>query len=1318
MRAASSAPVHSAGKTPPGAPWRWPVRAALALAALIALSAALVFSVLHTEWGARALWQVAMYALPEKLSGEVTGGTLDDGLQLRNLVYRDTARQVKIDRLSARWNWSRSPLALTVNDLRIGEFDLTLFPTPPQPPSPPWQITLPLAIDVRSAALQKLVIRRDGSATAISDIRLQARSDRVHHALTLEHADTPYGTARARLSLDGRSPFAAVGAADLDGAWRDEHYRLEMNLSGTLQALDMQLQASGDRLSGNAHIEAAPFAAVPLRRAQVRLRKLNPQAFNAAAPQAELDIDASLAPANSDAQAGKDASQLTLAGPVSIRNARPGSLDRSLLPIISARAEVRLDAQQQQLRQLQAHLSGGATLEGDGELRSDGTGRFALQASALDLHALHGKLKPSRLNGPLSVELADGAQRIALKLAGPSLAVNADALVTAQQMTLNNALLQAGAARLNISGTLSRDAQRAYAVRGSLSDFNPALVIAAAERGKPPQARINMDFDAQGALQPELAAQLRFAIRDSSYAGLPMTGGGSLRLAGKRILASDAQLSVAGNRLQLAGSFGAPGERLKFSIEAPALARLGLGLSGLLQAGGELGGSVERPEVDAHYRAGQLMFREYRIEQLSGQVSTSGVPGRNPDARVMLELTARGAQSGDVRLTTLNATVNGSYADHDITVDAGGQLRGRPLALTLAAQGRLQEQPQGYAWDGSLRTLENHGFPRLTLAGPLAVSVAPQRFVLGAARLTLEQAQIELKGLRIEDRLISSEGGFSALDVRHVLELRREITGAEPPLNTDLVLDGRWKFSLADTADGFFQVEQRSGDVRVLSGARESALGLTVLRLRGDLQGRLIRLGAQLDAGRIGSAGATGQIALQAEDGRLMPSPDSALAGRITASIPRLQSITALAGPRITLDGSAGIDLSVAGTLADPVLSGDASGRNLALTLYDQGVHLHDGSAQIRLDNNLVDIQQLVFHGGAGTLRATGRIPLDRSSPDLSATIVADHLQLLANPSGQVTVSGQASAVNVNRQLQIGGKFTVDRARFQLPEESAPALDDDVVVIRGKERIAASGKRAQAAPASEKAAGPLTPVMSVEIDLGDDFRFEGSGADLLLAGTLTVKSAPGEPPQAFGTVRIVNGTYEAFGAKLAIERGAINFQGPFANPDITILAMRRNQDVAAGVQVTGTVRQPRVQLVSEPDVPEQEKLNWLVFGRGNGTADAGPGQAQAAAREATLGLLNKFGGARIAKGFGLDQLAIGSSEFGLGAQQVVSLGKEISNRLFIGYEQSLAGAAGVLKLTYELSRHWSVVVRGGTIGGVEVFYSKRFDTLGGAGERQ
>ena len=85
---------------------------------------------------------------------------------------------------------------------------------------------------------------------------------------------------------------------------------------------------------------------------------------------------------------------------------------------------------------------------------------------------------------------------------------------------------------------------------------------------------------------------------------------------------------------------------------------------------------------------------------------------------------------------------------------------------------------------------------------------------------------------------------------------------------------------------------------------------------------------------------------------------------------------------------------------------------------------------------------------------------------------------------------------------------------------------------------------------------------------------------------------------------------------------------------------------------------------------------------------------------------------------GLDELSFGTSKTGLGNEQVVNLGKNITERLAIGYEQSLAGAASVLKLTYQLSRAWSVVLRGGQVAGLDLSYSRRFDRFGEDSKKQ
>ncbi|MFC7517343.1 translocation/assembly module TamB domain-containing protein [Herbaspirillum sp. GCM10030257] len=1294
-----------------------------ALCILLALLAAVAFTLLRTEWGAKTLLQNAGRFIPGEFTAEFQGGTLLDGLHLRNVSYRDEKKQIGIDSVDAAWRFSWSPKTLHIRSLRIGTADVTLYPFPPEPATLPTQIRLPIHLKLDNASVQQVLLHQEGKDSRYADIQLNASSDQVHHRLRLEKATTPFGDIKAALKLTGDRPFPIDGNASLATVYRDQQVDADAKLSGSLQELGVKLAIIGKGLDGNADIEATPFADVPLRRAEVRVKGFDPRAINPDWPEAELAINASLQPKgqgpiqNQTTPSGSAGSALglTVTGPVEIRNGKPGKIDEGRLPLDSAHAIVTLDTQKQQLSALQVKLPGNATLEGGGELKTSGNGEFSFRASKLDLRALHGALVTTDLAGPLDIKLDNGNQKIQLDLTGPRLSARVDAHLTPAAITLHAAQLVSGPAKLALTGNLDRAEPSAFSFNGSLSNFDPAVVLANVQpaqldkktRGRLSEidANINMTFEADGKLKPEPAAKIRFTVGESRYAGLPLTGGGLVQFAGKRVLPSDARISVAGNEINLKGSFGQPSDRLTFHADAPFLGRLGYGLSGMLQADGEISGTTDSPRVDTQYRAEHLAFGEHRLALLSGSARMNGLPGTAPDAGLVLDLTARDLRSGDIRLGKVDVAINGSYAQHTVRLGTDGRLRGARLDLTLAAQGALRQQKQGFQWDGVVQNLQNKGLPEFSLAAPVKLDVAPGHLVLGTARLSFADAHIDVQGIDYSDGRLRSEGAFSALDIGRVLALQEQITGTKPPLDTNLVLDGSWNVTLADRADGFVLVERRRGDIRLPGPVANNALGLNALSLRADLQGQEVVLNARAGTQQIGSLEGQGKISLQQRDGSWTVSPDAPVNGRVTASIPRLSNLAALAGPRIALNGQVALDVSVNGSLSDPRLSGYINGDRLALTLYEQGVRLNDGTARIVLDNNIVDLRQVMFRGGDGTLTIAGRIPLTNEARDLQATITADKLQLLASPAGQLTVSGQAIAARVNEQLQVTGKFDVDRALFSLPEKSAPKLDDDVVIIRGDQPPQKNAAKDKAPKSS-----PYSPRIDVTVGLGRNFRFEGAGADLRLAGSVRIIGEPAETPQAFGTVRIAEGSYEAFGTKLAVERGVINFDGPLTNPNLNILAMRRNQDVAAGVQVTGTVSQPRVQLVSEPNVAEEEKLSWLIFGRSGGSA--AQGQAQSAAKGAALGLLNKFGGSRIAKGFGLDEFSIGASEFGLGGGQVVNLGKELTDRLFIGYEQSLAGAESVLKLTYELTRYWTVVVRGGTVAGLDLFYSKRFDKFG------
>jgi translocation and assembly module TamB len=442
---------------------------------------------------------------------------------------------------------------------------------------------------------------------------------------------------------------------------------------------------------------------------------------------------------------------------------------------------------------------------------------------------------------------------------------------------------------------------------------------------------------------------------------------------------------------------------------------------------------------------------------------------------------------------------------------------------------------------------------------------------------------------------------------------------------------------------------------------------------------------------------------LQRAQGRLALLPSAPISARIDAQLPRLRSLAALAGPSVLLDGALNAELAIDGTLADPRVSGSVVGNNLAVNLFDYGLRLADGMLRARLENDMLILDQAVFEGAEGRLTASGRVALDAAVDAPGIELVAEQLQVLSGPTGTMVVSGLASAFTRAGQFQVDGRLVVDRARFRLPDQRAPSLGADVVIVRDGQ-LQDRGGLPWTTPA-----GRFAPLFELSLDLGDDFRFVGSGADLLLAGELDISAGPYSALRVAGTIDVLEGSYEAFGAELTIEQGSITFRGTPTNPQVNILAMRRGQEVDAGVRVTGTIERPRVRVVSEPEVPEAEKLSWLVFGRGEGGA---PGQGGAgAAQAAGIGLLNRFGASRLASTVGLSDLSIGTSAFAADGEQVVNIGKEISDRLYVAYEQSLAGTGSILTLTYEISRVWSIVLHGGTVSGIEVRYDGRFDKL-------
>jgi translocation and assembly module TamB len=233
--------------------------------------------------------------------------------------------------------------------------------------------------------------------------------------------------------------------------------------------------------------------------------------------------------------------------------------------------------------------------------------------------------------------------------------------------------------------------------------------------------------------------------------------------------------------------------------------------------------------------------------------------------------------------------------------------------------------------------------------------------------------------------------------------------------------------------------------------------------------------------------------------------------------------------------------------------------------------------------------------------------------------------------------------------------------------------------------------------------------LDLDIGLGDGIRLRGRGLDALLVGHIRLLAGTGENLRAEGTLRVASGTFKAYGRELAIDHGLLRFNGALNNPSLDILAMRKGQEVEAGVSVGGTVLAPRITLVSDPTVADAEKLSWLVLGHGLSTSsgnDIGALQTAAGtllAQSAASGLQSQ-----LATAFGLDDFSVGTSDTNL-QERIVTLGKKISTRLYVSYQQGLQSASSVLLLRYTLTPRISVEAEAGTRSALSMFYNFAFD---------
>jgi len=1303
---------------------------------LLALVAAVSAWFFTTESGLRTLMGVAGGVSGGTLRVEGIDGTLRGPFSVSRLTLDLPEAKLELSGLTCDWQPS-ALLArkLAVNRLRIERVDVFLRESPPssEPLTLPESLRLPLDVELAALEIGRLkLVGHDAALDAdpvftLSEGRLSLTGEATRFHLRQLAATLPQGRVEIEAELGTMTPYALRASGRLEG----EEFSAELDGEGSLAEPLLRLQAQGRGMQGQVTLVASPFDALPLKTLELDVDKVNPATFAPDLPRADLRLRANFA---------ADAAESVLRGQVHIGNSRPAPLDAGGLPVsaLSAEASIALDELRLDALTLEG---GGGKLLGWLHWRKTSDAIEAAQADAV-LPAGFGRIEANiEVQGidPARVDSRLPSRRVDVRL-------EADATEARQQGKLS---LHTSGMRVEgeVEVMASAVGVPVFMLNLDLHDFNPAAFHPAS-----PPASIKLHAALSGTLAEKPVIAAHYTFGESRFNGKPLTGKGLLSWNGTHVRNADLEFDIAGNHLKLTGAWGEIHDRLVIELDAPRLGEVGFGLKGRLRANGLITGALEVPAGTLKIDAEHLYLPDVlEIASLAGEAKIDA----GKSGPLALSLKASGLAAEEARFNMIKLTADGQRDRHQIHLEVDGKLKKDLLTLKTSLEGGLQE----IRWRGRITALESGGRWPLRLRAPAALEAgfAPEEFSLLDADFDLnfspasssrsgrntsssrsaneasEPGRLHLIEIRWKDDNAVLRGKLTGLPVTQIPGLER--SGRRSPL----ILGADWDLRLGDSIEGQARVFRESGDFSV-RGELSTRLGLE--RFEAYLFARQQKLMLTLathgrEAGELGIALEAG-IERAGRGWRF--APHVPIKGAAHLDMPSIAWLGRMSRENIEVDGSLAAEITFSGTPEAPHLQGHVKGHNLQFSLVDQGLLLAGGQLEAgfahRDGHQSLRLAKLEFESAnrvkpadkrlpvneltatAGHLRVTGEIDLGgpvQLSQRGRFEFTAERLPLLQRSDRWLIVSGGGKAGLQGLALDVQAQLRADAGYIAIEELPAPSLGDDVVVRSNEEE--------ESAPSSESEG--IAIAGNIAIELGRALYLSAYGLDTRLMGKLDVELRPSESPRTLGAIRTVGGTWRGYGQYLKIENGAITFQGDAVNPAINITAMRRGLEVEAGVQITGNVRHPQVKLVSEPSVPEHEKLSWLILGR---APDSGGGD-MALLLPAAQALFGATGGSTaedIGSKLGFDTFTIGQGELnsmrrnvtskvvGGGSRitagpttesDVLTVGKRLTNDLSLSFEQSLGGAESLVKLTYRFSRELSLIARGGTDNALDLYYT-------------
>lgn len=723
------------------------------------------------------------------------------------------------------------------------------------------------------------------------------------------------------------------------------------------------------------------------------------------------------------------------------------------------------------------------------------------------------------------------------------------------------------------------------------------------------------------------------------------------------------ELKVGDNRIDGHGSLN---ERLsaELDLNLNRLHQLWPGLAGTLTGKFSVQGSLQAPQGTLTLAASALGYRDVKLAQLHLNGSLTA------NQHLNAQLKGQGLKQADTELGTLTVSAQGDYQRHQLRLD----LEGGRANLELALAGGFSEN----LWQGSVNSMHIAMQSQdWQLQAPIAVRYQNNQLLkLGAHCFYAVTSKAPASLCAGEQQLLPT----TELNYRLVgFDLDSLSPWLPKNVNWQGLLNAQVALKLTEQGPrGTLAVDAGQGLLRLSKKGQWHEYSYQALTLDGRFTDRSLDTNARFGSQALGQMLAT--MAIEPRSKSLKGQLD--LNGFDLSIIePFVAQIDEFAG---LLNGQA----RITGTLLEPYIEGNFAVRNARASGADLPTRIEDLNLDLAVRGQYADLRGNWRGGQFGLGTVDGTLSW-QDTFHAKVNLNTQRLPIWVEPYANLEADSQLSFELSDLRLAITGKVDIPRGEILIRElpPSTVKLSPDAVIV-GDEVLEED---------------ELQMAMNVQVSVGrDKLTFKGFGLSAELEGQVNI----GDNLDTRGTLDLKKGRYRAYGQRLTIRRARMFFAGPIDQPYVDVEAIRKVDDVIAGIRLNGNVQQPSTTLFSEPSMSQEQALSYLVLGRplstGNTEDNNMLGQAAlalglAGSASLTSGLANALG----IQDFELDTQGSGVST------SVVASGR-ITDKLSLRYGVGVFEPANTLALRYELTRRLYLEAASGFANSIDVFYKRDY----------